>query len=204
MVPYIPHTIEAARYRVKHLDYFHMRNLYFMMHEWFIEEGWATRVDYDFGEKFYLHREHAKRGDEIWFWWRLTKGAPGQSGPNPFYEWHLDLDCHVVLLTEVEVVHEGEKFKANYGEPEIKVRAYILVDPKGTWQKKIILKDMYDVFTKRVWKAELQSQRIQLYREAYRLQEAIKTYMKLQLYLPEPEMAKWYPRKDFTDYDVKT
>ena len=103
-----------------------------------------------------------------------------------------------------EALSEFEKFKANYGEPEIKVRAYILVDPKGTWQKKIILKDMYDVFTKRVWKAELQSQRIQLYREAYRLQEAIKTYMKLQLYLPEPEMAKWYPRKDFTDYDVKT
>jgi len=68
----IRHRYTGMRYevigddvRVKHRDFFSMKNLYIMMHEWLVIEGWATRKDPDFPERLYLrYLDILKRGWE--------------------------------------------------------------------------------------------------------------------------------------------
>jgi len=188
--------LEAARFRIKYKDYFHMKNLYIMIREWLIEEGYATRDDPGFPEDLYLQREHQKAGEELWIWWRFIKGAGG-TGPlhrgGTYWAYYFDVDYHVILLREVEVMHQGVKYKTNWGEPEILITARIVYDHSGTWRKNWFMKEMHRLMFKRLMKKELESHRLELYRDAYRLSEAIKTYFKLKTYLPEPELQKWWP-----------
>jgi len=178
--------IEAATFRLKNKDYFHMKNLYVMLHEWMVEEGFGSESDAEFPETLYLHRETQTAGNELWIWWRFEKNI-GSS----YYKYMLDLDYHLILLRDAEVMHQGKKFKTNWGEVEIKIWAKLLLDHEGKWKKNAFLKNIDKVFHQRLFKNELEAHRIDLYRYAYRIQEAIKTYLKLRVYLPEPELQKW-------------
>ncbi|MBI2546589.1 hypothetical protein HYV81_05405 [Candidatus Woesearchaeota archaeon] len=185
--------IEAApRFRVKYKDYFHMKNLYIMMREWLIEEGFVPRTDTEFNEELYLQREHQKAGEELWIWWRFIK-KPHRGGN--YWAYSLDIDFHVILLREVEVMHQGVKYKTNWGEPEIIMTARLIEDYEGLWRKNAFMSELHKIFIKRLFKKELESHRLELYREVYRLQEAIKTYFKLKTFLPEPELQKWWPQQ---------
>lgn len=189
-------TIVAAQFRIKHKDYFSMKGLYEILHEWFVDAGYATRTDSEFPETFYLHRDTTKSGQELWIWWRFEKFP--NNVYNSFYKYQINLDYHLILLREAEIMYEGQKFKANWGEPEISVTATCVSDWQGTWQKHWFLKNFYTIFWKRIFKAEFEAHKNELYREAYRLQEAMKTYFKLKTYLPEPELHRFYRKEDFT------
>ena len=181
--------LEAATFRIKFKDYFHLKLLYIMMHEWLVDEKYATREDSDFPENFYMHRETQRSGTEKWIWWRLTK-VPTD---NTYYRYVLDLDFHVILLKEAEVMHKGTKFKTNWGEVEIKVWANLEGDYEHKWRDHPILKHFEELFRKRIFWADFQMHKNEFFREAYRFQEAIKTYLKLRTYLPEPELEEFYP-----------
>ncbi len=186
--------LEAANFRIKYKDYFHMKNLYIMIREWLIEEGFANRDDPAFPEEFYLQREHQKAGEELWIWWRFEKKAgEGMHRGGSYWSYFLDVDFHIILLREVEVMHQGTKYKTNWGEPEITIWAKLMYDPEGKWRKSLLMSELHKLFFKRLFKKEFESHRLELYREAYRLSEAIKTFLKLKTYMPEPELQKWWP-----------
>ncbi len=187
-------TLVAARFRIKHKDFFNMKALYVIMHEWLVEEGYASRKDANFPETFYLHRDTLRSGQELWIWWRVEK----KPSSNSFYRFKINIDFHVILLREADVVYEGQKFKADWGEPEITITATIESDFEKKWQKHWFLKNFYEIFWKRMYKQDFELHKHELYRDAYRFQEAIKTYLKLQTYLPEPELARFWRRKDLT------
>lgn len=189
-------TLQAANFRIKHKDYFSMRGLYVVMHEWLVEEGWATRSDPEFPETFYLHRDTLSAGAELWIWWRVEKFPNNVF--NSYYKYKMNIDFHVILLEDAEIIFEGQKFKANRGEPEIKVKATCVSDWQKTWAKHWLLKNFQELFWKRIFKNEFEMHKHELYREAYRFQEAIKTYMKLRTYLPEPELNRFFRRKDYS------
>lgn len=178
--------IEAATFRIKNKDYFHMKNLYVMIHDWLTDEGFASKVDPDFPEQFYLQRETQRSGNELWIWWRVEKDI-GSS----YYKYKIDLDYHIIMLRDAEVMHQGKKFKTNWGEVEIKIWAKLMLDHKGKWSKNPFIKNLDKVFRQRIFQNELEARRLELYRYAYRIHEAIKTYLKLRVYLPEPELEKW-------------
>lgn len=184
---------EAATFRVKFKDYFHLKNLYIMMHQWLIENMYATLKMEDFPETFYLQRETQQAGREIWVWWRMEK-EPTTHGSS-YYRYFLDIDLKVILLRDVEVIHQGKKFKTNWGQPEVKIWAKLILDWDSKWKRHWFLKHINEVFHKRIFKNELDIHKVELYREAYRFQEAIKTYLKLKTYLPEPELQQWTPAR---------
>jgi hypothetical protein len=187
--------LEAATFRIKYKDYLHLRYLYIMMHEWLVEEGYASRTDSEFPEHFYLFRETQKSGNEKWIWWRTEK-IPND---NNYYKYVLDIDIHVILLKDVEVIHQGQKFPTNWGEPEIKIRARLIKDYKHSWRNHWLLKHLDKVFHQRIFKKELEAHKLEFYREAYRFQEAIKTFLKLKTYLPEPELQRFWPELGLGD-----
>ncbi len=178
--------------QVKHKDYFNMKYLYTLMHEWLVEEDWCSRDDSSFPEAYYLQRESQKSGTELWIRWRLQKNPVN----NQYWLFLLDLDIHVILLKEAEIVHEGVKYKANWGEPEIVMTAKILADANNKWKTHPFLKNIHKLYWKRIFKRDFEKQKKDLYHEVYRLQEAIKTYLKIQTYLPEAEGQEFWQKRD--------
>lgn len=183
--------LEAASFKLKHKDYFSWKTLYTLLHEWLCEEGYATRSDADFPEVFYMHRETQKAGLEIWVYWRLTK----QPIPNPFFRYDLDIDIHLVGIRDTEIMFEGKKYKVNWGEPEVKIWAKCVYDYKKEWQKSPVMSKLKKIFAKRIIDKQLKKHKKELYRDAYRLQEYVKTHFKLSTYLPEIEGQKFYEVK---------
>lgn len=183
--------IPAASFKLKHKDYFSWRYLYILMHEWLVEEGYADRNDADFPEERYLHRENQKSGTEVWVYWRLQK----KPVPNSFFRYDFDVDVHIVLMKDAEIMVDGKKYKVNWGEPEVKVWSKVVFDPIREWEKSPIMSRLKFAFYKRINKKNFEMHKKELYRESYRFQEAVKTYFKLSTYLPEVEGQNYYKTK---------
>ena len=110
-----PRNIKAASFRVKFRDQFNLKAIYVFLHEWMVEEEWATRNDSEFPETFFGQNESALGGTEVWWNWRFTR-PPGTGGPgsNNYYQWRMNINGHVVLLRQVEAVKDGKKIKTNW------------------------------------------------------------------------------------------
>jgi hypothetical protein len=185
---------EVANFRVRHRDYFHLKNLYIMLHEWLVEEGWATRDDEDFPETLYLQRSTQKSGDELWIWWRLKKDVNSK-----YFQYLMNVDYHVILLRDAEVMHQGQKFKTNWGEVELLVRAWVEIDYQKAWRNHWFLKNLHPVWISRIYKKVIDQHIQTLYREAYRFQHVAKTYCNMKTYLPEAEGEQFWPAAGLGD-----
>ena len=174
--------ITVARFTLKYRDFFNMKGLYEHLHEWVLENGYATRDDEEFNETLMLERIRQQSGKEIWIWWRLEKK------PTSFYRYLLNVDYHIVTMTEVEVMHEGKKFKSNKGECELQVSATVVADPEGKWLKHWFLKGIREIFVKRIFRGDLELHQKELYRDAYKMQASVKEFLKLKSFFKEPEV----------------
>lgn len=190
---------EARRipqFKVKYKDVFHLKNLYIMMHEYLSEEGWRGPVSGGKGvyehsdietlylEKFCQKGLHAG-GKEMWVYWRTSKPYEGKySG---YFKNHLDLDFHMVYMQDIEVVHQGKKMKIQKGEIEMFFRAWIEADYRHLWEKHWLLKHLQDIYERRIMIQELDKREKELWREAYRLQNRVKRYLNMRIFIPTPE-----------------
>ena len=192
--------IKIPEFRVKYSDVFSLRNLYIMMHEMLLEEGWKgfdNDGDHADIETFYSENVFQKGihrgGKELWFWWRAQKYPEGKySG---YLRNLLDIDAHVVYLQTVEVVHQGKKMNANKGEIEMFFRARIESDyAPEKWENHWCLKYMKPIYEKRIIHAELEKREKELWRDVYRIQAKIKQYLQLRTFeaVPEPFFARTY------------
>ena len=185
----LKNSIVSMKSRIKFKDNFHLKNTYYMMYDWLCKENWATRKDNDFPEVFVGQNEAALGGVEAWWSWRPERVI------NSYIKWKMDIDTHIILIREVEVMKDGKKYKTNWGEIEIHMHAWVVPDWQGKWVKHPILKHFADVYMRRIQKATLTSERDQLRREAYRYREAIKEFLELNKNLPESESeANFFPR----------
>ncbi len=193
-------TMPAAQTRVRYTKEVHLKNLYIMLHEVFVEEGWAPRKADEWPEHYYLLRE-TNKGDETWIWWRFKK-VPGD-GENKYYRYILDLFWHIIGVEDIEVMHQGKKFKTNKANLEINITSKLEMDymhevGKG-WRDNSLLKSFNDIFHKRIFKADLEKHKHDLYRETYKIQETIKTFLGLRTYMPEPEGQEFWPTRGIGD-----
>ncbi len=183
---------EFSPLRVKYKDIFDLKAFYETLHEYFMDLGWnSTEGDPpgDHWETFYGEKIDGGGAREIWIRWRLVKDAPDTS----FIRYYLDLDFHVIALLKAEVVRDGQKLKVDKGEVELNIRAY--VDPlyKKQFENSFILKQIKDLFTKRVYRRTLEQRKKELYQEVYALQNFIKQWFKMKRYLPYEESKAFFP-----------
>ena len=199
-------TIPTVKTRVRYRNEFHMKNFYIMLHNLFIEKGWATRKDPNWPEHYYLNRE-TQAGKEMWIWWRFKKipgdDNPGMVGHNSYYRYDLDIFWHIMLAKDIEVMKDGKKFKTNTADLELALWSRIEMDyqhesGKG-WRDSPILKHFNDVFHKRMFKADIEKHKHDLYRETYQIQDVIKIFLGLKTYMPEKEGQDFWPEKGSGD-----
>jgi len=177
-------TLLAAKFRIKHRGIFNLKGLYEYLHEWVIEEGYAyDGSDPKFRETFHSQTEFADGSKELWIWWRCEKN-PAQSS---YYKYELDIDWHAVPFKDIEMAYKGKKLKLVDGELEIQIYARVVSDCNDTWKKHWFLKHFNRIYWKVIMKSDFEKHKIELYRDAYRLQETIKDYWKLIVGAEEPE-----------------
>ena len=168
--------------RVKHKDYFHLKDFYRMLHDYMVDHGFVgSNRDSEFPEIWYSHQWDQKNGEEIHFWWRFIMEK------NSYFAWEVDVDVNIYNLKRVEIMKDNVKYKAVWGEPEVKIFGRIIVDHSGTWSRHFFLKGMHDLFWHRIWWHTFLKHKKDLINEIYRYEEHIKTYFKLVTYSPEPE-----------------
>lgn len=170
--------------KITHKDVYNMEGIYFYLHEWFVENGWATAAEEEWPEILYVQRETAA-GIELWIKWRFVKKRP-----DPLFIWNLDMDWHILGMKEVDAVVKGRKMKLNSGEVEIAFYPRLMQNP--LFQEFSMYQRMRRFLLKRFLKKKVDKEETDLYEEAMRLQEAIKGYFRLDLYLEEPGFERFY------------
>ncbi|HLC65713.1 MAG TPA: hypothetical protein VJI46_06350 [Candidatus Nanoarchaeia archaeon] len=191
MPEYVGEKIRSIpEFRVKYKDIYHMRNLYVMLHEYLLEEGFLdTKGDHEEIEKLYMEKMVQKGlhrgGKEMWIWWRLLKKPEGKySG---YFLNHLDIDFHMMYTQDTEIVHQGKKLKVQMGEIDMLFRPWIEADWQGKWKDHWLLKHFKHLYNERIMVAELDKREKELWRESYRVQGQVKKFLDMRQFMPVPE-----------------
>lgn len=174
-------------------EVFKLEDLYKIMHEWLVENGYATRADEKFPEKYFLHKV-TPAGVEIWFRWRMKKSP--LPGIQKFWRFDLDIDTHVLGLQDVEVVVQNKKIKANKGEVEVQASANLVLDASGDWSKNALLKPFKKFYFSRVIAKKRDMLKKKLYDDAFELRDVINNYLQLETFIPvRGAKAEFWPKR---------
>ena len=184
--------IVIPEFKVKYKDVFSLRNLYLMLHETLLEEGWKgydgeqdhSDIEILYSENVYQRGIH-RGGKELWFWWRAVKFPEGKySG---FFRNKLDIDAHVVYAQNVEIIHQGKKMNAQNCEIEMFFRPKIELDYQHQWENHWLMKYFKPIYLNRIIHPELDKREKELYRDAYRIHAKVKQFLQLRTFIPVPE-----------------
>jgi hypothetical protein len=195
--PKITHRLKGAdrqtlyKFKLGYTDVFSMKQFYILMREWFIDNGFVVRDDEEFPETFYLQRD-TPRGNEMWIRWRFTKEVPGTSG---LWAYGVDVDFHVLGLKEIEFMSKGKKVKADKGEVETEIDCTLIKDITQAWEKHSWLQRYKDFMLHKMMKKQYEFHKREVVRIGMRLQDTIKSYLRIQTYLPEREISDFFEKR---------
>jgi hypothetical protein len=194
---------EIPPFSVKYKDVFSLQNLYVMMHEMLLEEGWLgfegeqaelqghADLETLYSENVYQRGIH-QGGKEIWVWWRAKKTF--EERMNLYFLNTLDIDWHVAYMNPMEIVHQGKKMKVVNAELEMFFKARIISDVNHGWENHKLLRHFKRIYEDRIMHAHIEKMEKELWREVYRIQSKVKAYLNLRTWAPtaEPFHPKLY------------
>jgi len=184
------HNILVSKIQIENEETFHMKNLYKLIHDWLAEEGFKDiYMSEDNPEIFYLERILGTGSKEHRIWWRCIK-VPQNS---QYYRYFIKINFMTLNMKSIEVMHQGQKMKTDRGDCIIDIFAYLQLDFNNHWrgknwpnQKPFIMK--FDrLFRNRIYKAQIEAYKVDLYKVVYRLQNIIKQYLKLKTIYEMPK-----------------
>ncbi len=183
--------IKLPQLEIIYKEVFVMKYLYVMMHEWLMEYGYKDEsgdLNHKYIEELYLERRlPTKAGGidkELRIWWRSLK-TPNNSS---YYRWRINIYMNVINMSDAEIVHNGEKMKAQKGEISLKINSSVEMDYDRKWEKHPILKNFHQFFVNNIFKKELEEQKKRLYRDVYRFHGAIKNFLEQKYFVPEEKL----------------
>lgn len=183
---------EVDRFKITFKEVFVMEYLYKLMYEWLVDNGYASRDEYEFPEVSYLQKDNPV-GKEIVIRWRLKKFPFGKK--QKFWRFDLDVDMTVKKLKEVDIVWQGQKFKADKGEVEIEVAGLLVWDYAKEWESNDLIKLFKPLFMNFLWMKTKRMLYGDFFTELTDFQNAIKTYLKLETFIPEKERPAFYTKR---------
>lgn len=171
---------------------FHFENLYKMMHDWLTSKGYKhypTKSDNI--EDYYQEYILSNGAKNNWIWWRTKKEE------NDMFNYYIDVNIQILVMTSKEVVYKGEKLKMNDAEISIFVTSYIEVDPSGQWKTNNFMKKMFNLYKEKEFIAIIDDKESDVCMQAAVLFERAKQYLNLMTAMPlekpfHPELG--YPQ----------
>src|SRR3989304_5430979 len=167
---------------IKYEDVFSFKELYKAIREWFIANEYANDKKDEKMEKFYLEKQ-AGGSKELWIWWRNSK-TPHDS---KYFKYVINIDFHVLNMKDVEIMHKGNKLKANKGEAEMLINCYLETEAEFELEKSVF-RSISNLFRKRVYRQETEQHKKDLQGELAALQHEIKQFLELKGFLPKSEL----------------
>ncbi len=183
-------AVTVANFEITNKQVVNVESLYKLMHEWLVEEGYRDMATGD--DKFetlYLEKITQMGGKEIWVWWRTGK-VPDQ---NSYLRYLIDIDMHVLGMSDQEVMHQGKKIATNKAEITIFLRASLDLDYRKNFEKSSFISRFKESFQKRIYKKEIDAHMSVVYNKAYRLQNTIKQHLELATFVSLPKA--FHPEK---------
>ena len=119
--------------------------------------------------------------------------AGGAASASKYYQFNLDIFWHVMGIKDIEVMKGGQKFKTNNADLELVLRGRVELDYLGRFRKNKLIKNLHDMFRERIMKTQIEKKRDELYREVYKLQETIKTFLGMKRYMTVTEGHEFWP-----------
>lgn len=188
-------VIMTAKLRVKYKGTFRLQAFYDMLHDWLVDEEWSTTQHHKFGETMFKKFERPDNVKDFRIHWRLKKQVNSYMG-------HLmDIDFNILFIKDVETMHQGKKIKTNFSDCDVNIRVRTEYDYGGNWSTHPILKHMAILFPKRIYWKEFEENRIRAYRDAYRLQQAMKDFWGMRRWVEEPEKGSFDRPMGLPDYE---
>ena len=122
----------------------HFESLYKMMHDWMTSRGFkhfptgSDNIE-DYFQEYILSTGGPKNN---WIWWRTMREE------NKMFNYYMEVNMQVLVMTTKEVVFKGEKIKMNDAEISIFITGYLQVDPNKQWidKKDHFLEKAYELF----------------------------------------------------------
>ena len=153
-----------------------MKEFYKFLHEWLVINGYCSPPFDGYIEKYYLEKIDQSNSKEIWFWWRTSR-IPKDS---PYFKFFLNVDVHVMGLKDAEVTIRGQKVKANKGEVEIMLNAWLEVDYKFNYEKNPFVAPFLGRFKRLIYRRDIIQNAGIVKREATGLIEDLKKWFELK------------------------
>ncbi|HLC52249.1 MAG TPA: hypothetical protein VJI98_03340 [Candidatus Nanoarchaeia archaeon] len=174
--------------RIKYKDIFDLNEFYKALREWFNDKQWVDEEDKNEHWETYYGERLAGGSREIWWWWRLFKKAPDSD----YLKYYIDIDVHCLGIVDTEVIVNGNKLKVNKGEIDFYMKGMIEKTYEAEFEKNWLLREVKDIFSRRIYRKNLEQRRKELYQEMYELNNFIKQWLKLKRYLPYEEAPDFF------------
>ncbi len=186
-----PEPFQIFKTTIKYKDVFDLNGLYALLHYWLIERGW---VDSDVNnpemhEVSYLEKISSTGAKTHMVVWQLQK-TPEKS---KFFKWLLKININTAELMTVEVMSQGKKVKANKGGVDIIIDAKMQIDYMAVWANHPLLALFKRFFEKKLYKAEINRMKGELFGEMTEFQSRIKQYLELKQFLSSAEIKGFVP-----------
>ncbi|MFH1400886.1 MAG: hypothetical protein ABIH41_05165 [Nanoarchaeota archaeon] len=185
--------ILAAKFEIEVEETLHLKNLYKMIYEWLLEEGY-TDGWMDEGthfESLYFERILPQGSKEHHIWWRCIYYPHYPHGKHPYVRYFLKIDYQTLYTVDQEILKFGHKFKTNLTNVILRIEGWVQLDYKSEWKKHWLLSQFDDVFRKRIYFKRAEVFKYDLYNTAYRLNDTIKQYLKLKT--PSTKARHFWP-----------
>lgn len=170
--------IMVAKFEIENEQTFQFKQLYKIMYEWLLEEGWDDQYlpgNENF-EHLYLEKTLPDGAQEHLIWWRC-QFVPYN---NRYYRYVMHIDFQTVHMAKAQVMHKGHKFKTYEGDLILRVESHLQLDYRDEWQKHWLLNQFDRPFRTRIYKKNIDSYKKDLYNTTYRFQNMIKTFLQLK------------------------
>ena len=121
--------------KVKHKGVFDFKETYRVLYEWLVDQG------YNLNEKSYKENLGPGGSREIEIEWNAFRNI------SDYFRFLFKIKWHIMGMTEMEAVIEGEKQKVNKGQFEIEISTILVKDYESRWENRPFfkfLRTMYD------------------------------------------------------------
>jgi len=187
-------NILVAKMNIENEETYHLKNLYKLIHDWLDEEGFLDIYDSrDNPEVLYLERILGTGSKEHRIWWRCLKYPSGSKKANMYYRYYIKIDFMTINMKSIEVMHQGHKMKTDRGDIIIDINAFLQLDYNEQWRNSKFMMRWDKMFRNRIYKAQVEAYKVDLYKISYRLQNIIKQYLKLKTIYEMPK--PFHPEK---------
>ena len=166
-------SLFVGTFQVKYNGPINLKNFYRELHDWVVENEFVdSRSNEDFPELLYYDSRSQPGGGEVWIWWRPVKKPQS----NPFYRYVLRISFHLFKMKDQEMMYNNKKYKFKYAENKIIITAILETDYDQKWRKSPFLKQVYELFWRRITWHNIEKHKQILLNYCYDLQKTIKSY----------------------------